>query len=100
MPFDSKTEAVEPLTVSTEAFRWADYYIISNPIETVNCKFTIYDKRRKPHKRLNYEWSFLFRKRSKPFIHHVFMYIIPYEVYDCQKFPCDQIHLRDTASGY
>ena len=37
VPFDSKTEAVEPLTVSTEAFRWADYDILPNPKNVVKC---------------------------------------------------------------
>lgn len=37
VPFDSKTEAVEPLTVSTEAFRRADYYILLNPKDIVKC---------------------------------------------------------------
>lgn len=37
VPFDSKTKAVEPLTVSTEAFRRANYYILSNPKNVVKC---------------------------------------------------------------
>ena len=37
VPFDSKTEAVEPLTVLTEAFRGADYYILPNPKDVVKC---------------------------------------------------------------
>ena len=37
VPFDSKTKAVEPLTVSTEAFRRADYYILLNPKDIVKC---------------------------------------------------------------